>query len=197
MAPTDPAAPRSNDVPLWLRRGTLWAILVLTTIGFALIAYYLLPVWWAELVATWVGASNSWITGLALGFTPVIIGLAAIRGAWRLGRRPEAERPSIALRARPLLGVLAGVSIVVLALTVFIAAGVTDPLREARALWAHDAPGVLGATLVGALIAVIAILSYHVLRTRRQRSIAEQKLDLYQEPPQETGTAGAEDGKDP
>src|SRR5699024_12576120 len=53
-------------VPLWMRKGTLWVILVLTTAAFALIAYYLLPLWWARLVNIWVGASNSWVTGLQI-----------------------------------------------------------------------------------------------------------------------------------
>lgn len=157
----------SPGVPLWMRKGTLWVILVLTTATFALIAYYLLPLWWARLVNVWVGVSNGWATGLLLGFIPVTIGAGAVWGAWKRGSpREEVEQRRFAHYLRPVLSAIAGLSIVVLLLTVFIALGVSEPLREARGLWQHDAPGVLSATLVGGLIGIIAILAGYVIKVR-------------------------------
>ena len=176
--PGEPARPQ-GAVPLWMRKGTLWVILGLTTATCALIAYYLLPLWWARLVNLWVGASNSWATGLLLGFIPVTIGVSAIWGAWQLGSSREESEPRRPVEyVRPALSAVAGLSIVVLLLTVFIALGVSEPLREARALWQHDAPGVLAATLVGGLIAIIVILGGYVIKNRfTQREPRPRKGD--------------------
>lgn len=159
---------RDQDaVPLWLRRGTLWVIVALTIAFGALVAYYLLPGWWAGLVNLWVRATSPWATGLLLGFIPVTIGLAALRTALRLSPRDREEgRGAWAHYLRPLLGAVAGVCLVAVLLTVSIAAGPTQPLRAARTLWQYSAPGVLAATLVGGLLAVIAVLGYYSLRMR-------------------------------
>lgn len=200
-----------------MRKGTQWLILVLTTAAFALVAYYLLPIWWAQLVNVWVGASNSWVTGLVLGFIPVAVGSAAVRAVWQIGRtrhRNEADshdteearegneaapprgarlaqrfRP--VQRLRPVLSAVAGLSIVVLALTVFIALGVTEPLQEAQHLWRDDAPGLLAATLVGALLGIIGILVFHSLKLTWQRKKASRELTKANNPP--SSGAGEED----
>src|SRR5690625_5229239 len=179
--PTQPQEPAA--VPLWMRKGTLWVILVLTTFAFALIAYYLLPLWWARLVNIWVGASNSWVTGLLLGFIPTTIGIAAVGGAWQFGRHHrDTEHEGLSQYVRPVLSGVAGLSIVVLSLTVFIALGVSEPLREARQLWRESAPGVLAATLVGALIALILLLGVYAFQVRgRQRSAGRRLAEPQQQ----------------
>src|SRR5699024_9679089 len=77
---------------------------------------------------------------------------------------------------------VAGLSIVVLSLTVFIAMGVSEPLREARQLWRESAPGVLAATLVGALISLILLLGVYAFRVRGRQRTAERRLAA---PPQQ------------
>lgn len=143
-----------------MRRGTLWTILVLVTIAVALIAYYLLPGWWAALVNVWVQASSPWITGLLLGFAVISLGFTALRIAIRIPAR--SQRVGAAL-ARIVLGAVAAVALVVLILTVFIALGITEPLAQAQQQWRHGAPGLLAATLVGALVAIILMLALTLL----------------------------------
>lgn len=190
--PTRPQEPAA--VPLWMRKGTLWVILVLTTAAFALIAYYLLPLWWARLVNIWVGTSNSWVTGLLLGFIPTTIGIAAAGGAWQFGRHHrETEHDGIAQYVRPVLSGVAGLSIVVLSLTVFIAMGVSEPLREARQLWRESAPGVLAATLVGALISLILLLGVYAFRVRGRQRTAERRLAAPQQQDSEVEPARGRD----
>lgn len=163
----------AKTVPLWMRKGTVWTILMLTTALFALIAYYLLPLWWARLVNYWVGASNSWVTGIVLGFTLFIITLASIRGVWVLvGMRKAKQTRGISFLL-PTLAVIAGLSLAMILLTIFIALGLTEPLVHARALWQEHAPSVMSATLVGALLAVIAILGAAQVFSKLKR----KKLD--------------------
>lgn len=161
-----------------MRRGTLWTILVLATIGLALIAYYLLPGWWAALVSHWVRSSTPWLTGLILGFAMISIGFTALRIALRIPAHSEKVGAGL---ARIILGVVTAVAFVAVALTVFIALGITEPLAQARLQWHHDAPGLLAATLVGALVAIILMLSLALLFRRRG---AAAPLPAEVEPPQ-------------
>lgn len=186
-------------LPVWMRRGTLWVILALATGAFALVAYYLLPMWWAGLINAWVGVSGAWGAGILLGGVPVLIGAGSLRAALSAPRHPTRTQPatgaearpapavanaevgggsaeggggsaeaapSLLLRLRPALAVVTGLCAVILALTVFIAAGLTEPLRQARQVWREDAPGLLAATLVGALLGLIVILGVIALRER-------------------------------
>lgn len=76
--------------PLWMRRGTIWTILALAAGAGALIAYYLLPMWWAQLISFWVEATNSWVVGIVLGTSLLVIGV--LSSVWAL-RVAEVRQP--------------------------------------------------------------------------------------------------------
>lgn len=176
-----------------MRKGTLWVVLALTTALFVLIAYYLLPLWWARLVNVWVGATSSWVTGLLLGFIPVTIGTSAFLGALRpfTPRRNKAEEAHGAGHyARIALGAVAGFCLATVVLTVLVAAGVSEPLREARSFWQDSAPGVLVATLVGALLGVIAILGVYAVVGRVRQGKTVRALNKKPAPPEDPQREG-------
>lgn len=164
-----------HTIPLWMRKSTLWVVFALSVGLFALIAYYLLPGWWAQLVNTWVRSIGPVITGLLVGFLPVFIGTFAFRGALAMGARgSEDDGPtrgdSTRHVIRLILGVLGGLGLAALLLTVSIALGFTEPLREARGVWQGDASAVLWSSLVGGLLALIVVLGIYALRLRLTRA---------------------------
>lgn len=183
MADNQPGAqhPQDRNVPLWMRKSTLWVVLALSIGIFALIAYYLLPLWWAALVSSWVKSTNSAVTGVLVGFLPVTFGLAAFRGAQSMSTVGEesVRREKARHFLRLLLGALAGLGLVVLILTVSIALGFTEPLRQARELWQDHAPGVLIASLIGALLGVIGLLAGYTIRLkwRERRTLSPPSDD--------------------
>lgn len=161
-------APERGQLPVWMRKSTLWVVLALSAGMFALIAYYLLPLWWARLVSAWVASTGVWVTGLTLGFVPVALGLGSVIWAAKIAPRTDDEEAGGkgAHYLRLTLSVIAGIALVLTVLTILIAAGVSEPLREARQFWLDHAPGVLTATLVGGLIGIIVILGEYTLSLR-------------------------------
>lgn len=174
MTANHPEAEPHDDhtVPLWMRKSTLWVVLGLSVGVFALAAYYLVPLWWARLVGVWVASSSSLVAGLAVGFFTITVGVGAFRSATAIPVvDDEGHLRGKALHLlRLALSVLAGLALVVLMLTVSIALGFTQPLAQARELWQENSPGVLSASLVGALLGVIVVLGvYSLIFWRRSR----------------------------
>jgi len=141
---------------MWMRRGTQWLGLALATMFLALIAYYLLPLWWAQALQHAAGAVGAVPTGLALGLLSVAGALGALVGA------AHGERP-LRLGAT----ILAGVLLAAVVLTLAIGAAPTDPLAQARAIWGPGGTSLAWATVVGALLTVVAVLAALVVRAHR------------------------------
>lgn len=174
-----------------MRRGTVWTILVLATIASALVAYYLLPGWWAALVNRWVEGSTPWVTGLILGFGLIFVGSTALRIALRI---PPGDEKATAALTRMVLGATTAVALVAVALTVFIALGITRPLEQARELWQHDAPGLLAATLVGGLAAIIVMLALALAFKRSPQVREEHEVESGGAAAEDRGPAEQDDG---
>lgn len=179
-----------------MRRSTQVVILALATMACVLVAYYLLPLWWARLVNGWVGAGGSWLTGLLLGLVSVALGSGAFLGAWRLSTTGQDEGRRGIHAVRLALTFIAGLCLAAALLTISIAIGFTEPLRQARQIWHTHAPSLLWATLVGSLTAIIGILVITLIRSRlRARHTAPEVDDepTTTPPPDPSGDDGAQE----
>jgi|SRR5690625_4521190 len=154
---------KHEGIPLWMRKSTVVTVVGLSAFGFLLVAYYLLPVWWAEVVVVWVRKTNAWVTGAGVGFFLVLVGLVSLRGASLLAQRDNKrqDRSSLGGIARICFGVIAGLCFAAIVLTVLIGTGITQPLAKAQELW-HPYTWLFVAMVMGSALAVIGFLLAHL-----------------------------------
>ncbi len=183
---TDPVPPAPRRERRWVAR-LLWSIvLAALLVALIVLAAATLPQWWAERIADRVQGSTSsgiaWGLFYGFGFTLVPL-LAMLLVSRRWGRR-------------------AGSAMVVLALlvatpnwlTLAVVLGTNDSAVDGRALLEADAPGFRGATLAGAIVAVLLVLVAAAIlgsARRRRRQVHElrdqiARRDAGTEPPDGT-----------
>lgn len=190
MAQPDTTQSSAGKIPLWMRRSTLVVITILSAGAFGMVAYYLLPLWWAGLVASWIEATNDWVTGLTVGFVPVALGIVGLILSSRIVHvQKQRTQPSQALvYLRALLGAIAGVCLAAISLTILIAAGLTQPLLQARKQWAGSS-WIFVALIMGASIALVIALGGYAVVSRIRQKRSEYRL--------QTSVGNSEDTADP
>ena len=170
-----------------MRRSTLVAITILSAGACGLVAYYLLPLWWARLVASWIDATNAWVTGLTVGFVPVALGIIGLMLGSRIVHvQKQGMQPSQALvYLRAVLGAIAGVCLAAISLTILIAAGVTQPLLEAREQWSSSS-WIFVALIMGASLALVMALGGYAMVSRIRQKRSERRLQSSVGSPEDT-----------
>jgi MFS family permease len=148
----------------WLRRGILGILVLAVLIVLAFLGAAFLPRWWAHRVAHQVngGMTTGIILGLFYGFVFTIVPLFV---ALRAFRRRRSWKVAAALAVLVIL--LAGPNL----LTLGIVIGSGHAAHAGERTLDVDAPGFRGASLAGAIVAVLALtgIEYLLVSRRWQR----------------------------
>ena len=148
----------------WLRRGVLGILVLAVLIVLAFLGAAFLPRWWAHRVAHQVngGMTTGIILGLFYGFVFTIVPLFV---ALRAFRRRRSWKVAAALAVLVIL--LAGPNL----LTLGIVIGSGHAAHAGERTLDVDAPGFRGASLAGAIVAVLALtgIEYLLVSRRWQR----------------------------
>lgn len=138
--------------PTWLRKGTIVVGIVGVLIVLAVVGSIVLPRWWAQIVVGWVQgiASTGILAGLICGVVFTLIPAIGIWVAWRARWRWQ-------VRA----GVAAAAAVIALpnVLTLVIDIAATASTESARLEMVIGSPAFTGASLVGAILAVVGLVA--------------------------------------
>ncbi|HIZ34946.1 MAG TPA: hypothetical protein H9815_04145 [Candidatus Ruania gallistercoris] len=168
--------------PVWLRRITIGAGIVIVLVLLGVLGSIVLPGWWAGMVTGWVqGVSSAGIlTGLVCGFVftviPVSVIWLAVTSSWEWRTR---------------LIVAAAVAVVALpnVLTLVIDVGTTSSAVDARLDMVIGAPAFTGSTLAGVLIALVGVVGGVLGWRWLRRSRAELREARARAPKKSRGAA--------
>ncbi|MGN6605945.1 MAG: permease [Jatrophihabitans sp.] len=161
-----PHAQAAHD---WKRRGLLAVIgVALLLIGW-LIATSFLPRWWAHRAADMANGTFHWgITwglffGIVSTFVPLLVALTTYARGMKWGTRAWIMVVAVLLAAPNLM-------------TLGIVLGSNNAAHAGQRTLDTDAPGFRGATIAGAIIAVVAVIAIEVflVKHRRQRRELQQ-----------------------
>ena len=148
----------------WLRRGVLGILVLAVLIVLAFLGAAFLPRWWAHRVAHQVngGMTTGIILGLFYGFVFTIVPLFVALRAFRRRRSWK-----VAATLAVLVILLAGPNL----LTLGIVIGSGHAAHAGERTLDVDAPGFRGASLAGAIVAVLALtgIEYLLVSRRWQR----------------------------
>ena len=148
----------------WLRRGILGILVLAVLIVLAFLGAAFLPRWWAHRVAHQVngGMTTGIILGLFYGFVFTIVPLFVALRAFRRRRSWK-----VAATLAVLVILLAGPNL----LTLGIVIGSGHAAHAGERTLDVDAPGFRGASLAGAIVAVLALtgIEYLLVSRRWQR----------------------------
>ena len=155
QAPEQPSPSRwkfaDGVPPVWLRRATTGAGVVIVLVLLGVLGSIVLPGWWAGLVTGWVqGVSSAGILiGLICGLAFTVIPASVI---WLAVRSPWTWRTRLIVAASAAVLALPNV------LTLVIDVGTTSSAVDARLDMVIGSPAFTGSTLVGAVVGLVGVV---------------------------------------
>lgn len=137
--------------PVWLRRVTMGAGVLIVLVLLGVVGSIVLPGWWAGLVTGWVqGVSSAGIlVGLVCGLVFTVIPASVI---WL------AVRSSWTWRTRLIVAAAAAVVALPNVLTLVIDVGTTSSAVDARLSMVIGSPSFTGSTLAGVVLGLVAVV---------------------------------------
>lgn len=187
---TSPAAAKPG-MPPWAKKAIGTAVMVVALV----IAYFILaaflPRWWAQRIASLAhgsfGAGIAW--GLFFGLVCTLVPLICLRVIWQVRRR---KRARIMQLAALVVGVIFAVPNL---LTLTVVLGTNNAAHAGERILDVDGPGFRGASVVGAVLAVVLFLVLNALGylyAKRGRELDRMRGgDLKQRERQSKGEAPA------